>query len=143
MDPDGFDALLRSLWQTPTRREALHVLASSALGALILGTVPAAAKKRGKGKRKKGKGKKVALCHDGQTIRVTKSVANVLLRLGDTRGPCAPDKVPPGPSCSPPCPAGMRCVGTQCVVGQGTCPTGANTCGPGADFVGCGLQEAD
>ena len=143
MDPDGFDALLRSLSQTPTRREALHVLASSALGALTLGTVPVAAKKRGKGKRKQGKGKKVTLCHDGQTIRVTKSVANVLLTFGDTRGPCATDLVPPGPSCSPPCPVGMRCVGTQCVVGQGTCPPGGSTCLDNSGGGACALQAEE
>src|SRR5215216_5922750 len=147
MDPDGFDALLRSLSQTPTRREALHVLASSALGALTLGTVPVAARKKGKGKRKKGKGKKVTLCHDGQTIRVIKPAAKVLLALGDRKGPCANPSTsnppPPGPICSPRCPAGMRCAGSQCVVGQGTCPPGANSCTSTDGTISCGLQDTN
>jgi hypothetical protein len=151
MDGNHFDALLRSFSETPSRRTALRLLVGSALGGLLpLGTISTDAKKggkgNGKGQGKKGKGKKVAICHNGQTIRVAKPVAKVLLKLGDRKGPCAPPSttpnLSPGPTCSPPCPVGMRCAGTQCVVGQGTCPTGANTCGAGADFVGCGLQEA-
>jgi hypothetical protein len=152
MDGNHFDALLRSFSETPSRRTALRLLVGSALGGLLpLGTISTDAKKggkgNGKGQGKKGRGKKVAICHNGQTIRVAKPVAKVLLKLGDRKGPCAPPSttpnLSPGPTCSPPCPVGMRCAGTQCVVGQGTCPTGANTCGAGADFVGCGLQEAD
>jgi hypothetical protein len=151
MDGNHFDALLRSFSETPSRRTALRLLVGSALGGLLpLGTISTDAKKggkgNGKGQGKKGRGKEAAICHNGQTIRVAKPVAKVLLKLGDRKGPCSTPNPPPsspGPTCAPACRAGMRCVEDQCVVGQGTCPTGANTCGAGADFVGCGLQEAD
>jgi hypothetical protein len=139
---------------TPSRRTALCLLAGSALGGLLTrGTVSTDAKKggkgNGKGKRKKGKGKKgkkVAICHNGQTIRVAQPVAKVLLKFGDGKGPCAtPDPLPPspGPTCAPACRAGMRCVEDQCVVGQGTCPSGANSCTSTDGTVNCGLQETD
>ena len=45
--------------------------------------------------------------------------------------------------CRPRCGAGMRCVGRQCVVGQGTCPSGADTCAAGSEYVACALQEQE
>lgn len=153
MDADRFDALLRSLAAPPSRRQALRVLMGSALGGLLpLGTLSTDARKGGKGKGKgkkgrgkKGKGKKVAICHDGQTIRVAQPVAKVLLKFGDGKGPCSiPDPPPPtpGPTCAPACRAGMTCVGEQCVVGQGTCPVGTNSCSS-SGVVECGLQAQE
>jgi hypothetical protein len=153
MDAERFDALLRSLSQTPTRRGALRVLIGSALGGLMLDAVSAGAKKRGKAKEKgNGKGKKgkvkqkVTLCHDGQTIRVVKPVARVLIKLGDGKGPCVPPSTPnppPEPTCSPACRAGMRCAGGQCVVGQGTCPPGGSTCLSNSGAGDCWLQAQE
>jgi len=152
MNTDRFDALLRSLSAMPSRRTALRLLVGSTLGGLLpLGTLSTDAKKGGKGKGKgtgkKGKGKKVAICHNGQTIRVAQPVAKVLLKLGDRKGPCStpnpPNPPPSGPTCTPACRAGMRCVKDQCVVGQGTCPTGANSCTSTEGVISCGLQEID
>ena len=86
MDHDRFDTLLRSLTQTPSRRHALRLLAGSTLGGLLTvraGT--AVAKKGGKSKPKKGK---VQVCHQGQTITVSKSALKGHLKHGDTQGAC-------------------------------------------------------
>jgi hypothetical protein len=150
MTADRFDELLRSVSRSPSRRDALRLLTGSALGSLLtLGAGSTAARKSGKGKKRKGKGKKkskgkVTLCHDGQTIRVTKPAAKVLLKFGGRKGPCTiPDQPPPGPACSPACPAGMRCAGTQCVVGQGTCPPGGSTCLSNSGGGDCWLQAQE
>src|SRR5829696_6593919 len=104
MNTDRFNALLRSLSAMPSRRTALRLLVGSALGGLLpLGTLSTDAKKG-------GKGKKVAICHNGQTIRVAQPVAKVLLKLGDRKGPCStpnpPNPPPSGPTCTPACRAG-------------------------------------
>jgi hypothetical protein len=149
---DRFDEFLRSVSRSPSRRGAFRLLASSVLGSLLpLGAGSTTARKGGKGKNKKRKGKgkkkskgKVTLCHDGQTIRVSQPAAKVLLKFGGRKGPCAtPDPPPPEPTCSPACPAGMRCAGTQCVVGQGTCPPGGSTCLSNAGGGDCWLQAQE
>jgi hypothetical protein len=60
MDADRFDALLRSLSASPSRRTTLRLLVGPALGSLLaLVILPTNAKKKGgKGKGKKGKQRK-------------------------------------------------------------------------------------
>lgn len=112
MDADRFDSLLRSLSGTPSRRNALRLLAGTAVSSLLtLGAVPTEAKKGGNGKGKgKGKGKRndkgnkgkgqenVTLCHDGQTITVSASSQQAHLAHGDTVGACQSPPPPPPPA---------------------------------------------
>jgi hypothetical protein len=99
MDASGFDALTRSLTTAGTRRRVF----GTALGGLVgLSALPAAAKK---------KKKKVTLCHQGQTLSVSKKKQRVHLKHGDTLGECptgattppAPPMSPPPPPCVPSC----------------------------------------
>jgi hypothetical protein len=93
-----FDTLLRSLSHTPSRRNALRLLAGSTFGGLLtLGAVHTKAKNggRGKGKGKNNKGKKVTICHQGKTITVSKSAQKAHLAHGDSIGRC-----PSGPTCT-------------------------------------------
>ena len=101
MDTDRFDALLRSLLGAPSRRGALRLLASSALGGLLtLGSGEGLAKKRGKGKKGKGKKKR-------------------------SSAPLAA----PGVVCTPQC-LGRRCGGNGCGGSCGACAE-CQTCQPG------------
>lgn len=109
MDDERFDSLLRSLSGTASRRSALWLLTSSALGGLLtLGAVPTGARKRGRGKGKgKGNGKKgkdkqkVTICHNGQTITVSQSALKTHRKHGDTVGACSiqDSPQPSGPTC--------------------------------------------
>jgi hypothetical protein len=104
---DRFDTLVQSLSQTPSRRTVLSLLASSAFGGLLtLGTGSTEAKQggKGKGKGKNTKGKKVTLCHQGQTITVSKSAVKGHKKHGDTAGPCASAPPPPGAVLTYQCP---------------------------------------
>ena len=85
MDAERLETLLRSLSETPSRRGALRLLFASALGGLItVGALPTVAKKK----------QKVTLCHNGQTISVSKKAKKKHLKHGDAVGPCQP---PPPP----------------------------------------------
>jgi hypothetical protein len=122
MIADRFDILLRSLSQTPSRRTALRLLGGSAFGALLTHEAgDALAKQGGKSKGKNKKGKKVTLCHQGQTITVSKSAVKGHKQHGDTIGPCPSGPTPPGPT--PPGPVlTYQCLGpkTAAVGGGGT-----------------------
>ena len=101
MDNDGFDAFLRSLGSSPSRRDALRLLASCALGGVLtLGGDDALAGKKGKKGKKVKKKKK---------------------RTG------APLTVP-GPICTPRC-LGRRCGGNGCNGSCGACAE-CQTCEP-------------
>jgi hypothetical protein len=120
MIADRFDTVLRSLSQTPSRRNALRLLAGSALGGLLTREAGGAlAKKGGKGKHKgkNEKGKKVTLCHNGQTITVSKSAAKGHKKHGDTAGPCPSEPTPPGSVLTYQCPgpknSGVSGSGTE------------------------------
>jgi hypothetical protein len=89
MVANHFDTVLRSLSQTPSRRNTLRLLGGSALGGLLmLGMGRTEAKKSGRGKGQNKKGKKVTLCHNGQTIIVSRSAGKGHKKHGDTVGPC-------------------------------------------------------
>jgi hypothetical protein len=125
MDGSTFDTLARSLSRSPSRRDVLQLLAGSALGGLVaLGALPVDAKKK----------PKVTLCHNGQTISVSKKAKKKHLKHGDGLGACPPAP-PPGPTCSDriqngretdvdcggPCP---RCVDTRRCASGGDCESG-------------------
>lgn len=150
MIADRFDILLRSLSQTPSRRHALRLLGGSAFGALLTRDASDALAKqggKGKGKNKKGKKGKVALCHQGQTITVSKSGQKAHLAQGDTIGRCSTTNQPSGPTCAdgitngsetdvdcggscPRCATGKTCATrSDCASARceaGTCQTCAN-----------------
>jgi len=121
MIADRFDTLTQSLSHTPSRRTALRLLASAALGGLLtVGTRPAGAKPGGKGKGKKGKKGKVTLCHQGKTITVAKAAQKAHQAQGDTLGRCpAAPSGPTGPTCADGITNGSE---TDVDCGGGTCP---------------------
>jgi hypothetical protein len=82
MNQTSFNAMARALNRIPSRRDMLRGLAVAGIGAgsLRLSETEAA-------KNKNKKGKKVTLCHNGQTITVSKSAAKGHKKHGDTAGP--------------------------------------------------------
>ena len=159
MDSKRFDALLRSLSHTPSRRNALSLLAGSALGGLLTlggGSVEAKNGGRGKSKGKNKKGKKVTLCHQGKTITVSRSAQKAHLAQGDTIGRCPTTDHPSGLTCADGITNGSE---TDVDCGGGTCPRCAigktcasrndcasarcdgGTCKACADNSECGLDE--
>jgi hypothetical protein len=121
MDADRFDALLRSLSTTPTRRRVAHLLSGTVLAGLPTpGAMPADAKKGSNGKGKaKGKGRKkekkckgkerVTICHNGQTISISSCALKGHQKHGDTIGACDTPNPPTG------CTGGTEPCGDQCV----------------------------
>src|SRR5687768_6707609 len=147
MDAARFETLLRSLATTPSRRGALRLLGGLTLGSLLLRDPLATAAKKGgkgkgkaKGKGKNKKGKKVTICHNGQTITVSRSALKGHTRHGDTEGPCPDAPPPPEPTCANDnqCrnPALPFCVAKRCVECRTTGDCGATeacedgSCGP-------------
>ena len=112
MDSDRFDTLIRALTTTRSRRGAVRLLAGSALGSLLtVGTLSTEARKGGK----KGKKGKVTICHNGQTIRVSKSALKGHKKHGDTDGPCPPPFTCGGhEDDGKPCGSGQQCSGGVC-----------------------------
>jgi hypothetical protein len=100
MDADRFAALLRSLASTPSRRGALRLLASSALGGCLTLRATDGNARKGKGKKKKKKKRK------------------------GTAAPIAP----PTQDCTPQC-LGRRCGGNGCNGSCGACGQ-CQTCEP-------------
>jgi hypothetical protein len=93
VDAERFDMLFQSLSETPSRRGAFRLLAGSLLGGFLsLDAASTRAKKSGKGRdkgKRKGKNKqKVTVCHNGQTITVSKSALQAHKKHGDTTGAC-------------------------------------------------------
>lgn len=84
MESQRFDQLARSWGRTAPRRTVLLALSGVVPG--LAWAAPAAAKPR-----KKGKAKKIALCHNGETIRVSKRERNKYLELGASNGACKSD----------------------------------------------------
>jgi hypothetical protein len=150
MDSARFDTLSRALYDARSRRGLARLLGALTLGGVLTaGTIPTAAKKggKGKGKGKNKKGKKVTICHNGQTITVSKSALKGHKKHGDDEGPCpTPDTTPPGPcdglnendecdrgpSLSPGACCGGVCtrLGTvqNCRACGDTCQAGTETC---------------
>lgn len=144
MDASRFDAVVRSFTSASTRRRAVAGVFASLFA---LGSLPLEAKK---------KKKKFTLCHQGQTIKVSKKGKKKHLAEGDAPGPC-PDCPAGTQFCGGSCCAAAECIGGACcpadracgtvccaegalcgdaaagacVTGQGTCATGADTCGSG------------
>jgi hypothetical protein len=167
MIADRFDTLLRSLSQTPSRRNALRLLAGSALGGLVtVGAGTAGAKNGGKGKVKsKNKKGKVTLCHQGQTMTVSKSAQKAHLAHGDTIGRCPTTNQPSGTTCTdgisngsetdvdcggscPRCNSGKTCGSrNDCATARcesGTCQTCTNPltdCGTDSDGKQCACRD--
>jgi hypothetical protein len=90
-----FDALTRELGDTLTRRSALRGLVAAAAavtagGAVLTHDVAGTRRKGRKNKEKnKGKGKgKTTICHNGQTIKVSRRARKAHLKHGDQKGPC-------------------------------------------------------
>lgn len=92
MDGLRFDALTRAL----TARRSRRAVAAALGGLLTLGTLSGDAKKKRK--------KKVTLCHEGQTISVSRKKEKSHLKHGDTLGACPPSPPPPNPPPPPPSP---------------------------------------
>jgi hypothetical protein len=98
MDESRFEALVRYLSTTPSRRHALRVLAGSTLGGFLAidQLTTNAKKKKGKSKgKKKGKGtppcvdsSQVTICHNGLTISVSNCALPAHQAHGDTVGAC-------------------------------------------------------
>src|SRR5687767_8297013 len=112
MDGARFDSLSRALFDARSRRGLARLLGALTLGGVLTaGTVPTAAKKggKGKGKGKNKKGKKVTICHNGQTITVSKSALKGHKKHGDSEGPC-PTPNPPDPCPGETFPFAGRCV---------------------------------
>lgn len=95
MDSKTFDGLARVLGGSTNRRSMIQILGGLSFGVIALNPQISEAKK-GKGK---GKGK-VTICHDGQTITVSKPALKGHLKHGDTMGACSgqedPGQDPPG-----------------------------------------------
>jgi hypothetical protein len=119
MDPREFDELVARLANGPSRRDALKGVAGGTLAALGITAVDSdadakgkkknrknkrgdnrgrnngnnraeAEKKKNKKKKKCKKKPKVTLCHNGQTIKVSRCAKKKHLRHGDTLGPGPP-----------------------------------------------------
>ena len=135
MDAGRFDALLRSISQSPSRRGALRLLASSVLVGHFSRGAPSAAAKR-KTSTHKGKDN-ITICHNGRTITVAKRKLKRHLKHGDTRGSCSTAPAPTG--LTPPAFCADNADGTECGTRTrasdklrccaGVCPT--FTCRPG------------
>lgn len=108
MDGSRFDTLTRSLAEPRSRRGVNRLLGGLAMGGpfTLLGVHEGAAKK-----------KKVTLCHQGQTISVSRKAKKKHLKHGDTLGAC--------PTCVPTC-NGATCGSDGCG-GTCSCPSG-QTC---------------
>src|SRR5687767_10573694 len=140
MDGARFDSLSRALVDARSRRGLARLLGTLTLGGILTaGTIPTAAKKggKGKGKGKNKKGKKVTICHNGQTITVSKSALKGHKKHGDSEGPCPPCV----PRCATTNPCGADGCGSSCSTcggsttcqnGQCRCPDGRSPCGPNA-----------
>jgi hypothetical protein len=122
LDATTFDAVTRRFGSTATRRSAVRGLLAGAV-ALVGGAsvLEADAKKR----KRKGKDKKVTICHQGQTISVSKPALKGHLKQGDTMGACSgqetPGQDPPVPSAT--CTDGVKNGNeTDVDCGGGTCP---------------------
>jgi hypothetical protein len=111
MNQTSFNAMARALNRIPSRRDMLRGLAVAGIGAgsLRLSETEAA-------KNKNKKGKKVTLCHNGQTITVSKSAAKGHKKHGDTAGPCPSGPTPPGAALTYQCPGPK----TDSLAGPGT-----------------------
>jgi hypothetical protein len=124
-----FDTLTQELVTDTSRRRVLGSLVG-AVTALAGGRL-AAAKRGGKGKHK-GK-PKVALCHNGHTIRVGNPAVDAHLADGDYLGPCR--ETCPSGSCDEAsgevcCPPGSAQAADTCRPAEGTC------CGAGGFITG-------
>lgn len=164
------DELAISLARQRSRRDALRKLtlgvfgapALAILGSLGWATTEAEAKGNKNNKKKKNKkknqkdrntksnDKKVTLCHNGQTITVSKKAEKAHLRHGDTPGPCPSDCIPDPNACGArtcgtvtnncnqqvscgTCGGGQTCVNDTCVTpaqcqNANQCPQATNSC---------------
>ncbi|MFN8665510.1 MAG: hypothetical protein U0075_26755 [Thermomicrobiales bacterium] len=130
MDGTAFDCLTKALTEPQSRRAVSRLLGGLAVGGplALLGVTESTARKKKKGK--------VTLCHNGQTITVSKKARKAHLKHGDTLGACStctPDC--DGKQCGPDSCGGScgSCDGGVCLetqqCGNGTLPDGA-TCDP-------------
>lgn len=118
MDGSRFDSLLRALATTPSRRSAIRLAAAPILGGLVVHDVlPTEAKKK----------KKLTLCHQGQTISVSKKKKKTHLKHGDTPGACQP-------GCAPNC-ADKQCGPDGCGSVCGACTAAGQSCTPSGQCV--------
>lgn len=105
MDTNRFNHILLAIHASATRRVIAWLLACSAAAGLLRGASPPADAK------KKKKKKKITLCHQGQTIKVSKKARKKHLAHGDTLGTCSPPLPPgPNPSCQAPYDTGVAAV---------------------------------
>lgn len=106
MDANRFDRIVRAISASAnanaSRRRVTGLLAGSATGGLL-----GAASLRADAKKKK---KKAPVCHEGQTIQVSKKAKNKHLAHGDTLGACPPPPPPPPPLPPSPPPPGPNPV---------------------------------
>ncbi len=123
MDSHRFDALTRRLTVQLNRRRSFGLLALTPLG--LTGSASPAATEA---KKKK---KKVTLCHQGQTISVSKKAKKKHLRHGDTVGAC-PGSTPTA-AATPGCPGGQKpcdggCIPNNQCCTDGDCPGSSPAC---------------
>jgi hypothetical protein len=119
MDERRFDRFTRSLQPNQPLRRGLLALLLAVPGTAMVSPILAGAK-----------AKKVRVCHQGQTLSVSKIARKKHLKHGDTAGPCPP--TPPPGGCTPSC-AGKICgqddgCGEVCIT-QAGCAAG-RTCSP-------------
>lgn len=85
MDANSFDRVVRTMRTGISRRSVGGLLAGSTISCLFGGKA-----QRANAKNKKKTKKKVTLCHEGQTIAVSKKAKKKHLAHGDTLGECVP-----------------------------------------------------
>lgn len=92
MDGSSFDRLPKACTEPRSRRGLSRLVGGLAVGGslALLGVTESGAKK-----------KKVTLCHQGQTISVSKKAKKKHLKHGDTLGACPSTTPPPGPVTGP------------------------------------------
>lgn len=126
MDDRQFDRLTLRFGAGLSRRAGLRLVPAVAA---LLGT-HAVLPGHDAAAKGKGKAKKTTLCHEGQTITVSKKAKKGHLKHGDTLGPCA--SPPPGANCAvgqKPCqgrciPSNQCCVDADCAPGSPRCCNG-------------------
>jgi len=163
MDQHHITTWTRSVRSVPSRRDILRGLTAG----LGLGTFRQVDAGAAKNKDKKNRnGKKVPICHQGQTITVSKSAQKAHLAHGDTIGRCPTTNQPSGPTCAdgitngsetdvdcgggscPRCANGLTCasrndcVSARCEAGTcQTCVNPLNDCGTDTDGSQCGCRD--
>jgi hypothetical protein len=116
LDYRRYSTLMQNAINLASRRRVLNVLAGLGLATSVTGMATSSDAKRGK------KHRKVRLCHNGNTLRVSVKRKKKLLRQGATRGACSLE-------CTPSCGTNELCVDGRCQPCSVTCNSAPEQCG--------------